>query len=1059
MDKFTNIAGGAFQKYVSDELENRKKLVKKYNSNDRSNEELIYQNRNSFYRITSCTDINPEHTLSKLYGKVGNQLAKDYILQGGVVKNNQNNIIQREGISGIYKTTNDLLLGFKPMPGVTSINLSSAGKLGTLQYADINIKCYDLEQLDIIDALYMKLGFTVIIEWGHNIFYNNGIVKTSPLDTFSYNNKEELITAIQKHRVNTNANYDAMVGTISNFSWELDSDNTYNCNIKVVGAGDILDSLKINQSVTDGTSISNEEYVTTIREDDDSKENITSLIADKDLSLLNQALYLINTHILSVSDDSKPKVIDLSSKTYIDILNKIYKQCPYKFIQFDESGNIVSEDENALKGNHYSVISKLNKTNGSDETIIPNINRTLFSCISVPYTINGGGDEKAEPQTYISLGHLLALITATGMIYDKNQNDIKPYIYIDFNDSLNFCSTFKGQTSLNPNICLIPRNQGSLEDTFGLGFIEDKLFNELSGFEIKEVKSNQRTEYQNQYGRTMVETKVITTQEISNENKIINGYLNIPANDSKVRARMMCILINIKYITDTLKSQRGENNKGNVNISDFLNSILDGINKSMCNFNDFRIIVDDSCKSMRIIDDTRTQTDEELQDDSQYTEIPLFGNRSIVYNYNFKSKISPEMSGMVTIAAQANPQALGDDAFAISNLSRDLTNRISSEKFTSNTKVDINREDNVKQNNESLESLVKYLKSISGDGGDYVINNDEIDSSTNTYKTILSKYRNQHNPTNRGTTIIPLTFELEMDGISGIIPNSAFVVPVNMLPSSYATRKNLRKICFIIHSIKQNIGEGRWTTTISGQTLNIRFDESEISEMPKLISSTTGFNNFNNIGSMATLFNNQVCSRSALEFLEDIRNQPNIKLITEAMKSVGLTSKYAIASAIAIASGESGLRVVEEGHIYSYDRLNQLFKGLSDSQISKATVKGISKKEFFTIIYGEYRPKRVGNRNKQDGGLYYGRGFIQLTGWGNYKKYTELSGTNILNNPNLMLSAPISAKILAHYLKDRVNVNHNNPYYIKHALKAVGRNVPDILNKKMNFYNCYLNKL
>ena len=48
-----------------------------------------------------------------------------------------------------------------------------------------------------------------------------------------------------------------------------------------------------------------------------------------------------------------------------------------------------------------------------------------------------------------------------------------------------------------------------------------------------------------------------------------------------------------------------------------------------------------------------------------------------------------------------------------------------------------------------------------------------------------------------------------------------------LLPSSYKTKQEKPKIAFIIHTINQNFNNNKWTTKITGQALNIRFDESD----------------------------------------------------------------------------------------------------------------------------------------------------------------------------------------------------------------------------------------
>ena len=101
-------------------------------------------------------------------------------------------------------------------------------------------------------------------------------------------------------------------------------------------------------------------------------------------------------------------------------------------------------------------------------------------------------------------------------------------------------------------------------------------------------------------------------------------------------------------------------------------------------------------------------------------------------------------------------------------------------------------------------------------------NSDKFESCLNTFRGL---YSNPAVDEYQGSVMIPLDFSLEMDGISGIIPNSAFEIPVSTLPKSYRTKKEESKVAFILHTIDHNFNNNKWTTKITGQTLNIRFDE------------------------------------------------------------------------------------------------------------------------------------------------------------------------------------------------------------------------------------------
>jgi hypothetical protein len=105
----------------------------------------------------------------------------------------------------------------------------------------------------------------------------------------------------------------------------------------------------------------------------------------------------------------------------------------------------------------------------------------------------------------------------------------------------------------------------------------------------------------------------------------------------------------------------------------------------------------------------------------------------------------------------------------------------------------------------------------------------KTDGCLNTYREIFSDpYKSGDDNAFTGDVILPLDFSIEMDGLSGIIPHSAFVIPADSLPKSYLIKegpeKRKQKIAFILHTIEQNFANNKWTTKLTGQVLNIRFE-------------------------------------------------------------------------------------------------------------------------------------------------------------------------------------------------------------------------------------------
>jgi hypothetical protein len=57
-------------------------------------------------------------------------------------------------------------LGARPMPGITSVDINNKSAYGSLKEANIRYYCWDKHQLEELELLYMRTGYTVLLEWG-----------------------------------------------------------------------------------------------------------------------------------------------------------------------------------------------------------------------------------------------------------------------------------------------------------------------------------------------------------------------------------------------------------------------------------------------------------------------------------------------------------------------------------------------------------------------------------------------------------------------------------------------------------------------------------------------------------------------------------------------------------------------------------------------------------------------------------------------------------------------------------------------------------------------------
>jgi hypothetical protein len=255
------------------------------------------------------------------------------------------------------------------------------------------------------------------------------------------------------------------------------------------------------------------------------------------------------------------------------------------------------------------------------------------------------------------------------MLYQRNegegQSQQRPYIYIDVNPETNRCYTFEGHCSLDPGVCLI----GSNQLPFG-----------------------------------------ITTNNFDTLKQNFNWFDN-----NGTGGRFMWTLVNVDFVASVLRKWRNASVKGDINFVDLIKDILDGISKATGGYNEFRIIPDDDSRCVRIVDDRRVAGIPV----PEYTEIPILGKESLVYNFDYTSKIAPNTAAMIVVAAQAQPYGVqgAENALAFSHLNKGLYNRLDTVIVDSGTEHNKTATtDTSAQRYVELRDYIEFLYSGAGTG-------------------------------------------------------------------------------------------------------------------------------------------------------------------------------------------------------------------------------------------------------------------------------------------------------------------------------------------------------
>jgi len=153
----------------------------------------------------------------------------------------------------------------------------------------------------------------------------------------------------------------------------------------------------------------------------------------------------------------------------------------------------------------------------------------------------------------------------------------------------------------------------------------------------------------------------------------------------------------------------------------------------------------------------------------------------------------------------------------------------------------------------------------------------------------------------------------------------------------------------------------------------------------------------------------------------DSVQKQNISLLIDEMKKNGITNPYTQIGILSVVSKESNFRPKGEQSYAntSNSRIRKIF-GSRVAKYSDAELDQLKKnpKDFFNVVYA----KTVGNQGGDDGWIYRGRGFNQLTGIKNYEKYGRMAGMgdDLVKNPTLLDDPKISAKVaLAFFTKGK----------------------------------------
>jgi hypothetical protein len=793
-----DILGEGFNQVILDQIDARQKIFAAgYNSNNpRTPEFITYAtSATSFVQLMSSVEIADPKKLNSPFvatlNKTGQALAKDAILFGGV-KGLKSGIPDKK-ISSPFNNyaygwgAGDF--GLRPMPGITTANIKTEN-IGSLKTATVNIKCWDRAQFEIIETLYLRLGFYVLLEWGHTIYTNNGSNPTIIKDPLSLeteffsqkNSIDDMLSLIVKKRLEGFGNYDALFGKVVNFSWNFNNDGSYDIIITIRSVGDIIESLKVNIFTSDTGAIT----LTTEEEEN----NITNnTIASTAVGSTQVNTYYIN----QVTGTTPTSTIPIDPEAFKSNIN--FRLYSLK----NDLDNRVNKNNFLKDDNVFGISTYLSDGNLQD------VVKVIWNNKTSTY--------------YIRFGALLRIIQGDVIpTINGNGKKDKKALKIDYNVESNLINYLDYQVSTNPqyvlikkeikfddeNIQILNKKCADFEKSIDGVSTYGKLMNAYLSYEFIKTKLDEL--------RLTPGSKVLLIDFFQAIGKTISDCLGginniVPIIDEETNT--------VKFIDQNLLYKK--------------DSVIAEFNKTY-----------------------KTQTSTTPGKFEIYGYNPSGSNGSgsagFVKDMTMKTELTPQFASMITIGAAARSKVVGEDATALSRINAGLTSSYIEEYNdpriipTTATTSSV-----IEQYKKSLEQYKQFLISMnmSDDSKPPQWDETNFKSYSNALNSFITFAQNitfeLSGSASTSTGFIPINVSLRMTGMSGMKIYQEFTVDTKYLPSNYS-----REMSFLIKGINHTIQNNMWSTTIESLSLpKITNKPIPLFAIINLVKETKDFNQDN----------------------------------------------------------------------------------------------------------------------------------------------------------------------------------------------------------------------
>ncbi len=817
----SKIVGEEIPSYVAKQITQRQAI---HNNVKRTNENMLYLNsRTSWVKLASGINIDKDPSFSK-----------DWVLFNGVSGHESSNTPLKQASSfGSKYEYGGSEHGYQPMPGIVSADIRCMNR-GSIKRATVQIKAFTPSQFHILDQLYLRIGYTMFLEWGHSIYLDNsGTLQKMEYTLIEKDNGffqstdyYDMLEKIEAQRKKTFGNYDGLICKVVNFNWHIAQDGSYDITLELISVGDVVESLKTNvfpnKELADGIDqiiaaptgeepntnrkisptsniISAYLYFQKLLNDNPvnySSDKIFAFIPNKNLQV--QLGHFIKMHknglpsTFTGTKEDEPNEVH-SSQAFAD------RESAEEWVKetlpgYTETNDVlptsqkykirdvttiytagVTNDKLQNSGIYYVIYNPAPLTTNPENIQFKNIRQGIRNVLFIDYLNRAKNDTTTG--FYMRFGHLLEFMDKYVIPNNSNKHKI---VKINYGISKMFRHQY--QYSADPRVCLvsIPTNDPVNSKTF--------------------LVRNTNTDFEKEKVQWKIDSK---------------GYT----------ANSMNIFIHHSQISKSLESNLDD--KGNLSLFNFLKDLCNALNVALCGVNNLEPIIDEQDNSLHIVDSSLN-----LDKGKGGYELELYGYHpskltkdkssvnpgpsNFVRNFNLKTEITPEFATMASIGATAAGYVKGTENTMFSRWNKGLTDRFQEEWYAPTSETSKEAKEDVR------DVYVGRIWVGLWESFGYIIKNDKIsmdDDLINRNISVMTeffRYVQTHLKAKTGDKyastqngFIPISLGVTMDGISGIKIYNSLKVSTRFLPPNYP-----ENLSFIIKGVNHKLSNSDWETTI-----------------------------------------------------------------------------------------------------------------------------------------------------------------------------------------------------------------------------------------------------